>query len=307
LNPTHDLWEDDVEIWDNGHYFTEAITEKAIAYLRQAVASDEPFFLYVPYNAPHYPMHAPQSYMDRFPDLPWDRQVMAAMISAVDDGVGAIMAELERLGMADNTCTFFTADNGPSRESRNWLDGNQDPYYGGSAGKLKGHKFSLYEGGIRVPGILHWPGVIPGGQVLDAPCASMDIFPTLLSAAGGETGTYEIDGMDLLPYVKDGNDLAPRPIFWEQGAQTAVRHGQWKLVLHGQLVEGALPADDVHLANLNQDIGEEDNVTDDEPVVTAELTVLAESWRQQIEARWQQEYEPLTQGVTTYMSDHERG
>ncbi len=307
LNPTHDLWEDDEEIWDNGHYFTEAITKKAIAYLRQAAkakqTNDQPFFLYVPFNAPHYPMHAPQAYMERFAHLPWDRQVMAAMISAVDDGVGAIMAELERLGLAENTCTFFTSDNGPSRESRNWLDGNQDPYYGGSAGKLKGHKFSLYEGGIRLPGIMHWPGAIPGGQVLDEPCASMDLLPTLVSAAGGNLGSYEVDGVDLLPYVRDGQPPAERSIFWEQGAQTAVRRGPWKLVLRGQLVEGAPPEDAVHLANVVADMGERVNLATDQPAVTAELTALAEAWRQQLEARWATEFEPDRQGVTTYVAE----
>ena len=79
-NPTHDLWEDDKEVWDNGQYFTEMITRKAVEYLRRAKATGQPFFLYVPYNAPHYPMHAPQEYMDRFAHLDWDRQVMAAML-----------------------------------------------------------------------------------------------------------------------------------------------------------------------------------------------------------------------------------
>ena len=306
LNPTHDLWEDDTEIWDNGHYFTEAITEKAITYLRRAAANDEPFFLYVPYNAPHYPMHAPQEYMDRFPYLPWDRQVMAAMISAVDDGIGQIMAEVERLGMTDNTCTFFTSDNGPSRESRNWLDGNQDPYYGGSAGKLKGHKFSLYEGGIRVPGIMHWPGTIPGGQLLEEPCASMDIFPTALSAAGGDLSGYEIDGVELLSYVQDGKKPDNRHIFWEQGGQTAVRSGRLKLVMNGQLVEGAPPEDDVHLSNLDEDLGEKVNLKGEMPEATTGLMKAAETWRRQIEERWEREYAPLNQGVTTYIPDHER-
>ena len=77
-------------------------------------AQPAPFFLYVAYNAPHYPMHAPQRYLDRFPDLPWDRRIMAAMISAVDDGVGAIVAELERQGILENTAIFFQSDNGPS-------------------------------------------------------------------------------------------------------------------------------------------------------------------------------------------------
>lgn len=300
INPTHDLWEDDSEVWQNGTYFTEAITEKAIQYLRQAQADDRPFFLYVSYNAPHYPMHAPQKYMDRFAHLPWDRQVMAAMISAVDDGVGEIMAELTRQGLADNTCTVFTADNGPSRESRNWLDGTLDPYYGGSAGQLKGHKFSLYEGGIRVPGIIHWPGVIPGGQVCHDPCASMDVFPTLLKAAGGNLDDYEIDGVDLLPALADGTPLLERTLFWEMEDQTAVRRGPWKLVLNGRLVEGAPPEDAVHLANLDEDMGERVNRRDSEPERTAELTALALSWRDGIEARWAHEFSVERQGTVTH-------
>ena len=194
----------------------------------------------------------------------------------------------------------------PSRESRNWLDGNQDPYYGGSAGGLKGHKFSLYEGGIRLPGIMHWPAVIPTGQVLDAPCASMDLFPTLLTAAGGEITQYEIDGTDLLPYVCDGQAPATRPIFWEQGNQTAVRRGDWKLVLQGQLIEGAPLEDDVHLSHVVDDRGEAQNLAEQEKAIAEELTAMAENWRQQIEARWQQEYESRKQGVTTYIPDPER-
>lgn len=290
INPTHDLWEDGEERWDNGHYFTEAITEKAIQYLRHAVADERPFFLFVSYNAPHYPMHAPPAYMERFAHLPWDRQVMAAMLSAVDDGVGQIMAEVERLGMAENTCTFFTADNGPSRETRNWLDGTLDPYYGGSAGKLKGHKFSLYDGGIRVPGILHWPGHVPAGQVLDTPCASMDIFPTFLNAAGSDLNEYEVDGFDILPHVADGKPLPERAIFWEMQAQTAVRRGPWKLVLNGQLVEGAPPEDDVHLAHIVNDMGEQTNLYQAESAITQELTALAQEWRDGIEQRWQREF-----------------
>lgn len=302
INPTHDLWEDDQEIWENGHYFTERITERSIGYLRQAAADGRPFFLFVSYNAPHYPMHAPQTYMDRFSHLPWDRQVMAAMLGAVDDGVGEIMAEVERLGLTEKTCTFFTADNGPSRETRNWLDGTLDPYYGGSTGQLKGHKFSLYDGGIRVPGILHWPGTIPAGQVLDEPCASMDIFPTLFTAAGGDLTGYEVDGVDLLPYVAQGASLAERSLFWEMEDQTAIRKGRWKLVLNGRLVEGAPAEDDLHLADMVADRGERHNLKDKEPELTAALTAEAQAWRAQIESRWQREFSPAQQGTVTHAS-----
>ena len=300
MNPTHDLWEDGREIWDDGAYFTETITRRAVTYLRDAVREDRPFLLYVPYNAPHYPMHAPARYMDRFAHLPWDRQVMGAMLSAVDDSVGEIMAEVERLGVSEDTMSFFMGDNGPSRESRNWLDGTQDPYYGGTTGQLKGHKFSLYEGGIRVPGILNWPAGIPAGQVLDEPCAAMDLFPTMLTAAGADTSKYEVDGVDLLPYLCRGECPTERDMYWEMSQQNAVRCGPSKLVLDGQLVEGAPPEDDTHLADLNRDMGERQNLMDEDPVLTQQLRGRAEAWRAGIEERWDREFSPEEQGSTTH-------
>ncbi|MGH2371556.1 MAG: sulfatase family protein, partial [Chloroflexota bacterium] len=263
--PLHDLWENGEEVWADGQYFTDLVTERAVRYVRRAARSGQPFFLYVPYNAPHYPMHAPQHYKVRFPDLPWGRQIMAAMLSAVDDGVGAIVAELERRGIRDNTCIVFQSDNGPSRETRNWLDGRADPYYGGTAGKLKGHKFSLYEGGIRSPAIMSWPARIPAGQVIEEPGAAMDVFPTFLKAAGGDPSAYELDGQDVLPMVADGAPSPHAELFWEMGRQTAIRRGNWKLVLHGQLVEGAPPEDDVFLADLSTDLAERANLRDTHP------------------------------------------
>lgn len=298
-NPIHDLWENDQEIHEDGRYFTELVTERATAFLRRA-AADGPFLLYVPFNAPHYPMHAPQKYLDRFPNLPWDRRIMAAMLSAVDDGVGEIVAELKKQGVYENTCVFFQSDNGPSRESRNWLDGTEDPYYGGTAGKLKGHKFSLYEGGVRVPGIMSWPGRIPAGQVLSAPGAAMDVFPTFLKAAGGDPAAHALDGRDILPMLCEGAPSPHELLFWEQENQTAVRKGAWKLVLNGQLVEGAPPEDAIHLSNLVDDLGERTNLKDQHPEVVKELTAAARAWRKGIEERWKQEWQPRIQGLTTH-------
>lgn len=290
INPIHDLWLDNHEVWQNGEYFTRLVTRQAVEYIHQAHSSGKPFFLYVPYNAPHYPMHAPQEYMERFSHLPWDRQVMAAMLGMVDDGIGEIMVEVERLGISEETITFFTSDNGPSRESRNWLDGTLDPYYGGTTGKLKGHKFSLYEGGIRVPAILHAPGRVSAGQVLEAPCASMDIFSTFLWLAGGDPAQFEQDGINLFPYISRGEPLPERDIFWEMNDQNAVRRGKWKLVLNGQLVEGAPVEDAVHLSNLAEDTGERVNLKDTFPEVTDALTQVALTWRSRLEARWEREY-----------------
>jgi len=297
-NPTHDLWHNGQEVNADGRYLTELIAERAVEYVRRAAQDRRPFFLFVPFNAPHYPMHAPQKYLDRFPHLSPDRRIMAAMISAMDDAVGEIMAEVERQDCLQDTCVFFMSDNGPSRESRNWLDGCLDPYYGGTSGALKGHKFSLYEGGIRVPGILSWPARIPAGQVLEGMAAAMDIFPTFLAAAGGDPAQYELDGLDLLPMVTQGAPSPHDTLFWEMDGQTAVRRGKWKLVLHGQLVEGAPPEDDVHLADLDADMGERHNLAGAYPEVAAELRSAAEAWREAIEERWQGYWLPRMQGTT---------
>ncbi len=283
-DPAHDLWENGQEIYANGQYFTEMIAERATDYVQRAAAKQQPFFLYVPFNAPHYPMHAPQKYLDRFPNLTPERRIMAAMISAVDDAVGAIVEELKKQGVYENTCIFFMSDNGPSRETRNWLDNTRTPYYGGTPGPFKGHKFSLYEGGIRVPGLMSWPARIPAGQVISEPAAAMDIFPTFLNAAGGDLSQYSVDGCDILPMLTQNAKSPHEAIFWEQGKQTALRKGNWKLVLNGQLVEEAPPEDAVHLADLKSDPGEKINLKDNHPDIAAAMKKEAERWREKIHA-----------------------
>ena len=187
------------------------------------------------------------------------------------------------------------------RESRNWLDGRTDPYYGGTAGMLKGHKFSLYEGGIRVPGILRWSAKIPGGRVSDVPVAAMDVYPTFLQAAGGDPNRYELDGHDLLPMLSTPDFSSERSICWEMNDQTAIRRGRWKLVLNGQLVEGAPSEDTVHLADLETDPGERCNLRDDHPSLVDELVTAALAWRATIEDRWTREWLPRATGPVTHI------
>jgi Arylsulfatase A and related enzymes len=296
-DPVHDLWEDEAEIERNGSYFTELVTEKATAFIREhsraANSRDggaEPFLLYVAFNAPHYPMHAPRKYLDRFPRLSGERRTMAAMIAAVDDGIGEIRAELERDGLSEDTFILFMSDNGPSRESRNWLDGTVAPYYGGSSGPFKGHKFSLFEGGIRVPAIACWPGRVPAGRVIGESCAAMDAFPTVLAMAGGDTAEYELDGQDLSGLLFRGEAPPPRDLFWEMGEQTAMRRGRYKLVLKGQLVEGEPPQAPVFLSDLEEDPGERRNLAAREPGLAAEMRAAAEAWREGIERRWTEQW-----------------
>lgn len=288
-NPCHDLWENDEEVYANGEYMTERITRKSVEFIRRH--KDEPFMLYVAYNAPHYPMHAPQKYLDRFPHLPWDRRIMAAMISAVDDGVGEIRAELERQGLTENTLIYYQSDNGPSRESRNWMDGREDPYYGGSSGIFTGHKYSLFEGGIRIPAIAAWPGHIPAGRVIDSPHASMDVFPTVLTACGGDASGYEIDGESMLDMLLGGEEKVHDELFWEMDGQTAMRQGDYKLVLNGVLEEHGEPRAAVWLSDLSQDPSEKRNIADEKPEIAAAMTARAQAWRTDLEALWAEKYQ----------------
>ena len=168
----------------------------------------------------------------------------------------------------------------------------------GSAGKLKGHKFSLSEGGIRMPALMGWPDRIPGGQVIDGVGTAMDVFPTFLRAAGGDLSEYELDGLDVMPMVAQGEPSPHDEVFWEMRDQTAVRRGKWKLVLKGMLVEGAPPEDDVHLSDLDADMGEKVNLKDEHPDVVEDLKAAAESWRQGIEERWEAEWLPKANGTT---------
>lgn len=310
---THDLWENGREVWRNGEYFTTLVTDRAVDFVRRMGRTGRNFFLYVPYSAPHYPLHAPKQYLERFADLAEGRRIMAAMLAAMDDGVGAIIDELDRQGLREDTGVFFQSDNGPSRETRNWLNGRTEPYYGGGpACSLKGHKFSLFDGGIRSPAILSWPARVPAGSHVREVGIAMDIFPTFLAAAGGEPRAFELDGLDVLAMVADGAPSPHSDVFWEMGRQTAVRRGRWKLVLKGQLVESdrsgveierVSEEDEVFLADLETDPGETRNLRRERPDLARELRAAAEAWRRGIEDRWEREWRPRleTAGTTGYV------
>lgn len=241
-NPVHDLWEGEDEAWRNGEYLTTMIGDRAAEFIARC-APRGPFFCYVPFNAPHYPMHAPAEHMARVSHLPPGRQETAAMIAAMDDAVGAILASLEASGTREDTIVLFSSDNGPSRESRNWLDGEEISYTGGSTGGLRGSKGSVFEGGIRVPGILSWPSRLPRGADRDCLGTMMDVLPTVLHAVDGERpGADGIDGISLLGALGDAHSAradrtgdeeqaARRSVVWDYQGQCAVRQGRYKLVI----------------------------------------------------------------------------
>jgi arylsulfatase A-like enzyme len=268
-NPLHDLWSDDDEVWHNGEYLTDLITDRAVEFIDEV---REPFLCYVAYNAPHYPMHAPADAMAAYAHLPWDKQVMAAMISRVDDGVGRIVDVLERTGRLDDTIIFFSSDNGPSAEERNWLGGEEIAYAGGSTGGLRGHKGSLFEGGIRVPGIWSWPSTLPVGVTSADPALMIDVTPTILAAAG-IPAPADLDGIQL--FTAESPD---RTLTWEYAGQHAVRRGPWKLVLNPAEHLGAPQRPGTHLYNLAEDPTETKDLSIEHPEVLKELLAANESW-----------------------------
>ena len=167
---------------------------------------------------------------------------------------------------------FFAGDNGPSDETRNWLDGTTDPYTGGDTGGLRGHKGSLFEGGIKVPAMLSWPRHIPAHQVCRKMGVTMDIFPTFMEIAGVRLPRgHKIDGTSILPMVMDNAPSPHKRMFWEFIGNTAVRDGDWKLILDGNQYPTSL-------FNMASDPDETHDLRANEPSRVAELSQAIKDW-----------------------------
>jgi arylsulfatase A-like enzyme len=281
IPPYHDLWENDQEVWRNGEYMTDLITEQATEFLTEAASEENPFFTYVAYNAPHYPLHAPESYRERVQHLPPERQAIAAMIQGIDDGVGAITESLREAGVRENTLIVFTSDHGPSREIRNHLDGSTEAFAGGSTGGYRGEKFSLFEGGIRVPGIISYPDVVPEGETSDELVIGMDIAPTILNFCTIEPDSPpSFDGADLRGVLTMGESTPHDQVYWSVGEQLAVREGDWKLTIDAR--ENAGDPDEIFLADLDEDPSESTNLADARSERATRLKSDAEEWHRNI-------------------------
>lgn len=281
-NPVHDLWDGDDEVWLNGEYLTTVIGERATRFI--ANNADRPFFCYIPFNAPHYPMHAPAEYMDRCAHLPEGRRTMAAMVAAMDDAIGRIIDTLDEYGLRENTLVFVSSDNGPSAESRNWLDGEEVSYDGGSTGGLRGTKGAVFEGGIRVPTIAAWPARLPSGVDHPGVGVMMDVLPTVLEAVDGEPARLpDVDGRSLLADLRTPGATTDdeRCVFWTHDGQWAVRRGRFKRVHHAR--EGMTPPYAVERAlfDLVEDRAEQTDISASSPEVAADLDRELEEFRRQ--------------------------
>jgi len=282
----HDLWRDRTEVFEDGQYATELFAREAAQFVRDNRAN--PFFLYVPFNGVHYPMHAPRKYLERFPNLEPERATYAAMLAAVDDGVGQVVRALRELRLLENTLVLFSADNGATREARAGLGGR--PATAGNNAPFRGNKFSAFDGGMHVPMVMSWPGTIPKGQVLRQMGNHVDILPTLSKAAGvAAPNDRTLDGFDALPLAVSKARSNHDAIFWSSGGQLAVRRGQWKLVKDGKVFDGTpagnqpLAGDDaLFLSNLEDDPGESRNLRHQYPALVDELATIAQKWLEDV-------------------------
>jgi len=250
-----------------GEYLTEAFTQEAIAFINKH--KERPFFLYLPHLAVHGPLQVTQKYYDRFPHIKDESsRIYAAMTSALDDGIGEVLDALEQNGLDDNTLVIFTSDNGA---------GVADYC---SNGPLRLGKQTMFEGGVRVPFAIKWPGKIPKGTTYEHPISTLDIFPTVLAAAGASPPTdIALDGVDLMPYLSGSNSEKPHDkLFWRAGNIWATRDGDWKLIY---------AADRHWLYDLSADIGEKTNLADKRPDMVKEMTASFEQWnRGNVEPLW---------------------
>ncbi|TRX62226.1 sulfatase-like hydrolase/transferase [Fulvivirga sp. M361] len=278
--PFHDLWRNTEEAWEEGNYMTHLITREAKQFIRNN--KEEPFFMYVAYNAPHQPLHMPKKYLDRFSHLEPQRQRIAAMLAVVDEGVGEIIAQLKKDGLNDNTVVFFMSDNGGANNTKNFLSNEPDQFfYGANNGGLRGHKGSVFEGGIRVPACMSWPGVIPPGTVVDEPGIGMDIYPTFLKIAGAEPPDYMLDGHDLMPRINERKKTPHDVLCWEYAGQYAIRKGKWKLSLNTML-DFRREGPEVFLADLKADREETHNLAGEYPEVVKELRTQLDTWYESV-------------------------
>lgn len=270
----HDLWRNEQEIWADNEYQTELLGREARQFVsRQSKA--QPFYMNLWFGAPHYPMIAPQKYIDRFPaSMDRDRRMHLAMVAAVDDMVGVVLGELRKRGLEDNTVVYFQSDNGATQETR--ADHQGRPYRGGSNAPFRGWKEGLFEGGIRMPALMRYPGRIRPGKVVDGVGMAMDILPTFLSLAGLPLPTG-IDGKDQTAMITGDGKSAHDAVHWLYKDSRAVRRGPWKLIEnppqypddpHGK------PDSKYWLTNLEQDTTESRNLATAEPARLKELAAL---------------------------------
>jgi arylsulfatase A-like enzyme len=262
--------------YEEKEYLTDAFGREAVSFIDRH--ANEPFFLYLAFNAVHTPMNATDARLEKFGKIANpQRRTYAAMMSAMDENIGKVLDALRAKKLEENTLVFFISDNGgPTMQGTTVNASLNDP--------LRGSKRTTLEGGIRVPFFVRWPGHVPVGKVYEEPVIQLDILPTALAAAGVTAPSdAKLDGLDLVPYLSGKKTEAPHDtLCWRFGPQMAVRQGDWKLVRYDPAVEGKTGrATEAKLYNLKSDIGETQDLIVAEPQKAKELQAAWDKWNEQ--------------------------
>jgi len=268
----HDLWENNREIWMDGVYFQDLMAQKANAFIEQN--KQNPFFLYYAINLPHYPLQGTSKWRELYKNLESPRSKYAACVSTVDERIGQLLDKLEQLGLRENTIIIFQSDHGHSMEERTFGGG-------GSAGIYRGSKFSLFEGGIRVPAMISWPVEIPQNEEREQMAINVDWFPTILDLCGINY-SGQVEGKSLKGVISDQQPSAHKSFCWYSNPNRwAVRKGDWKLLKNPIDPTAKAPltdADSLFLVNLAVTPEEMKNQAFEHPEVVEELSQVYQKW-----------------------------
>lgn len=272
----HDLHRNGEEVFEPGAYFPDLMVREATRFIEQH--RSEPFLLYWALNTPHYPYQGDPHWQQACARLPYPRNLYAAFLASQDERIGKLLAVLDRLELTDKTIVVLQSDNGHSTEER-------AHFGGGSAGQFRGAKFSLFEGGIRVPAIIRWPGHVPAGQVRHQVGHACDWLPTLAELCQVPIESSRIDGRSLVPVIQSAEAASPHDVLhWQvgqgSGASWAVRSGPWKLMQQVQDTSDGRQVSRIarFLSNLEQDPSERADLSAQHPEIVTQLNELHEQW-----------------------------
>ena len=257
----HDLWLNGKEVFRNGTFFPDLMVEEAGEFIEKNKA--RPFFVYFAMNMPHYPYQGSPEWLEHYKDLSYPRNLYAAFLSTMDERIGQLLKKVDDLGLTKDTIVVFQSDHGASKEVR--AHGG-----GGSSGPYRGAKFSLYEGGLRIPAVISWPGHLPEDRTRGQMATGCDWYPTILELCRLPAADHRIDGKSLMPIIRSADAPSAHKSFnWKSGRAWAVREEKWKLIVTGRKTE---------LYDVPRDPGEARNLAGERAEVVAHLKRLSQDY-----------------------------
>jgi arylsulfatase A len=269
----HDLQRNGREVHAQGRFFADLMVEEAASFLD--AHRNRPFFLYFAINEPHYPYQGDPKWLEHYAHLKYPRNLYAAFLRTMDERIGRLLAKLDALGLRERTIVIVQSDHGHSTEER-------AHFGGGSAGPYRGAKFSLFEGGIRVPAIVSWPGHLPANEIRSQIAFACDWLPTVAELCGARLPEVGLDGKSLMPVIRSAEAPSPHDVLhWQFGSGWAVRAGDWKLLKDVQDTTRRAPGERIpgpFLVNLRDDPSETTNLAQAHPDIVSRLQRLRTRW-----------------------------